>query len=106
MARSNRRSILKLAGGAAVAAKTTGLAGILASGTAPAFGQTTTVHLLRWNDFVPASDTFLRQTLLPAAEKAAWRKAMRPLYQEYEGIVGKDTLQAIEKTVAQSSKKK
>jgi len=38
--------------------------------------------------------------VLPAAEKAAWRKAMLPLYQEYEGIVGKDTLQAIEKTVA------
>jgi hypothetical protein len=34
-----------------------------------------------------------------------WRKAMLPLYQEYEGVVGKDTLQAIEKTVAQSAKK-
>jgi C4-dicarboxylate-binding protein DctP len=44
--------------------------------------------------------------VLPAAEKALWRKAMLPLYQEYEGVVGKDTLQAIEKTVAQSSAKK
>src|SRR6266700_1921967 len=44
--------------------------------------------------------------VLPAAEKAVWRKAMLPLYQEYEGVVGKDTLQAIEKTVAQSSAKK
>jgi len=44
--------------------------------------------------------------VLPAAEKAGWRKAMLPLYQEYEGVVGKDTLQAIEKTVAQSSAKK
>jgi len=43
--------------------------------------------------------------VLPAAEKAVWRKAMLPLYQEYEGVVGKDTLQAIEKTVAQSAKK-
>ncbi len=43
---------------------------------------------------------------LPAAEKAVWRKAMLPLYREYEGVVGKDTLQAIEKTVAQSSAKK
>jgi C4-dicarboxylate-binding protein DctP len=38
--------------------------------------------------------------VLPPAEKAVWRKAMLPLYQEYEGVVGKDTLQAIEKTVA------
>ena len=44
--------------------------------------------------------------VLPAAEKAVWRKAMLPLYREYEGIVGEDTLQAIEKTVAQSSAKK
>jgi C4-dicarboxylate-binding protein DctP len=43
--------------------------------------------------------------VLPPAEKAAWRKAMLPLYQQYEDVVGKDTLQAIEKTVAQSAKK-
>ena len=43
--------------------------------------------------------------VLPPSEKAVWRKAMLPLYQEYEGVVGKDTLQAIEKTVAQSAKK-
>jgi C4-dicarboxylate-binding protein DctP len=43
--------------------------------------------------------------VLPPAEKAMWRKAMLPLYQEYEGVVGKDTLQSIEKTVAQSVKK-
>jgi len=44
--------------------------------------------------------------VLPPTEKAVWRKAMLPLYREYEGVVGKDTLQAIEKTVSQSSKKK
>jgi C4-dicarboxylate-binding protein DctP len=43
--------------------------------------------------------------VLPPAEKAVWRKAMLPLYQQYEDVVGKDTLQAIEKTVAQSAKK-
>ncbi len=43
--------------------------------------------------------------VLPAAEKAAWRKAMLPLYREHEGVVGKDTLESIEKTVAQSSRK-
>ena len=44
--------------------------------------------------------------VLPAAEKAAWRKAMLPLYREHESVVGKDTLESIEKTVAQSSSKK
>jgi C4-dicarboxylate-binding protein DctP len=43
--------------------------------------------------------------VLPTAEKEVWRKAMLPLYQQYEDVVGKDTLQAIEKTVAQSAKK-
>ena len=33
-----------------------GMAGILATGRAPAFAQGTTVHWLRWTDFVPASD--------------------------------------------------
>src|SRR4030088_3514045 len=44
--------------------------------------------------------------VLPAAEKAAWRKAMLPLYRVHEGVVGKHTLESIEKTVAQSSAKK
>ena len=43
--------------------------------------------------------------VLPASEKAVWRTAMLPLYKEYEGVVGKDTLDAIERTVAQSAKK-
>src|SRR4030081_3948696 len=60
-----RRKVLKT--GAAVAG---GMAGILATGRAPAFAQGTTVHWLRWNDFVPASDQLLRKELLPEAEKA------------------------------------
>ena len=47
-----------------------GMAGILATGRPPAFAQGTTVHWLRWNDFVPASDQLLRKELLPEAEKA------------------------------------
>ena len=43
--------------------------------------------------------------VLPSAEKAVWRKAMLPLYAQYEDVVGKDTLQAIEKSVAQSAKR-
>lgn len=53
-----------------MAAGTGGLAGILASGRAPAYAQGTTVHWLKWNDFVPAADTWLRREGLPAAEKA------------------------------------
>ena len=47
-----------------------GMAGILASRTPPAYAQTTTVHWLRWNDFVPASDQLWRRELLPEGEKA------------------------------------
>ena len=46
------------------------MAGITATGRAPAFARGTTVHWLRWNDFMPASDQLLRKELLPAAEKA------------------------------------
>src|SRR6266436_5386079 len=60
-----RRNVLK-SGTALVG----GMAGILAAGRAPAFAQGTTVHWLRWNDFVPASDQLLRKELLPEAEKA------------------------------------
>ena len=49
---------------------TGGMAAILATGRAPAFAQATTVHWLRWNDFVPACDTLLKTKLFPDAEKA------------------------------------
>jgi len=70
MARVSRRNFLKLSGGGALAAKTGGMAAILASGRAPAFAQATTIHWLRWNDFVPASDDVLLKEVGPAAEKA------------------------------------
>ncbi len=50
--------------------KSTGVAGILAAGRAPAFAQGTKLHLLRWNDFIPACDVTLREKLLPEAVKA------------------------------------
>src|SRR6478672_12209028 len=65
MRKVSRRNVLK--GGTALMG---GMAGILATGRAPAFAQGTTVHWLRWNDFVPASDQLLRKELLPEAEKA------------------------------------
>jgi multiple sugar transport system substrate-binding protein len=66
-----RRTVLKAsAAGAAAKATAGGLAAIIASGRAPAFAQTTTIHWLRWNDFVPASDELLRKEIAPACEKA------------------------------------
>ncbi len=61
----DRRSFLKTSAGAAAA---TGLAGVLEAGRAPAYAQGQTLHLLRWNDFVPAADEELAK-LVPEAEK-------------------------------------
>ena len=69
MARINRRRLLKLSGAGAIAAGTGGLAAILASGRAPAYAQASTVHWLRWADFVPASDQLLRNKIVPQCEK-------------------------------------
>jgi multiple sugar transport system substrate-binding protein len=69
MARIHRRKLLQLSGAGAVAAKTGGMAAILAASRAPAFAQATTVHWLRWNDFVPASDGVLRNQIIPQCAK-------------------------------------
>jgi multiple sugar transport system substrate-binding protein len=62
MTKINRRNFLKTTGGAAA---------VLASAKMPAIAQSPTeVHILRWNDFVPACDTYLRTKLFPEAEKA------------------------------------
>jgi multiple sugar transport system substrate-binding protein len=47
-----------------------GLAGILATGRAPAYAQGVTVHWLRWNDFVPASDQLLRREITQECQRA------------------------------------
>jgi len=70
MARIARRRLLKLSASGAVAAQTGGLAAILASGRAPAFAQETTVHWLRWADFVPASDVLLKGPITQECKKA------------------------------------
>src|SRR3954467_12134641 len=64
MTKVTRRNVLK--GGTVLAG---GMAAILASGRAPAYAQGATVHWLRWNDFVPASDELLRKEIAPACEK-------------------------------------
>ena len=70
MARVTRRKFLKASGAGALAAKTGGMAGILAASKAPAYAQATTVHWLKWADFVPAGDQILRESMLAEAEKA------------------------------------
>src|ERR1700757_4429766 len=70
MARITRRKLLKLSATGAVAAQTGGLAAILASAQAPAFAQGTTVHWLRWADFVPASDVLLKGQITQECQKA------------------------------------
>ena len=70
MARIQRRKLLKLSGAGAIAASTGGgLAAILASGRAPAYAQGTSIHWVRWADFVPASDQLLRTKIVPQCEK-------------------------------------
>src|SRR5689334_14405579 len=70
MARIARRKLLQLSGVGALAARTGGLAAILATGRAPAYAQTSSVHWLRWNDFVPASDQVLRREITAECQKA------------------------------------
>jgi multiple sugar transport system substrate-binding protein len=65
MTKVTRRNVLK--GGTALLG---GMAGILASNRVPAFAQGTTVHWLRWNDFVPASDQLLRKEITAECQKA------------------------------------
>jgi ABC-type glycerol-3-phosphate transport system substrate-binding protein len=69
MKRMPRRRFLQLSGAGTAAAASGGLAAILASGRAPAYAQGTTVHWLRWSDFVPASDQLLKQKIVPQCEK-------------------------------------
>jgi ABC-type glycerol-3-phosphate transport system substrate-binding protein len=70
MTRMPRRRFLQLSGAGAAAASTGGLAAILASGRAPAYAQGTTVHWVRWSDFVPASDQVLKGKITQECQKA------------------------------------
>src|SRR6202142_3387423 len=69
MPKIRRRKALQLSGASALAATTGGLAGILATGRAPAYAQAQTMHWLRWADFVPASDQLLKGEIVKQCEK-------------------------------------
>ena len=62
MPRIKRRELLQLSGG--------GLAGILASGKAPAYAQGSALHWLKFVDFVPVSDQLLKGELKDECQKA------------------------------------
>ena len=70
MAQIRRRRLLQLSGAGMVAAGTGGIAAILASGRAPAFAQGTTLHWLKFVDFVPVSDQLLRGKISEECQKA------------------------------------
>src|SRR5215475_5035900 len=70
MVRIGRRRFLKYSGIAAVAASTGGIAGILASGRAPASGQTISLQWPKFVDFVPVSDQLLRGKITEECQKA------------------------------------
>ncbi len=61
MGRLDRRRFLQLSGG---------VAAVIASGRAPAYAQQTTLHWVRWSDFVPASDTLLKGKITEECQKA------------------------------------
>ena len=64
----NRRSFIKVSGGAAAVA-VTGIEGIVAARRAPAYAQGTTLHIVRWVDFIAEADVELKRQM-PEAGKA------------------------------------
>src|SRR5208282_5909597 len=70
MMQIHRRRVLAVSGAGALAAGTGGLAGILASGRAPAYAQGTTLHWLKFVDFVPVSDQLLKGKIKDDCQKA------------------------------------
>ena len=56
-------------GMSALTAASGGLAGILASGRAPAFAQGTTLHWVRGSDYVPVSDQTMRRKIIEECQK-------------------------------------
>ena len=68
----DRRHFLTI-GAAAMVGGAAGVGGILAGRRAPAFAQGTTLHIVRWNDFIPEADEVLRRQM-PEAGNALGAK--------------------------------
>src|SRR5258707_8157708 len=69
MSLCSRRRIGRLRGAGGGPGTTGGLAGLLASGRAPAFAQGTTLHWVRGSDYVPISDQTLRTKITEQAQR-------------------------------------
>ena len=69
MQHTSRRRLLQLSSVGALTAASAGLAGIFASGRAPAFAQGVTLHWVRGSDYVPVSDQTLRGKILEQCQK-------------------------------------
>jgi multiple sugar transport system substrate-binding protein len=59
---------LKAGGAIGLASALGGIQGILLSRQAPAFAQGSTLHLVRWNDFIPEADVVLKQQMGEASK--------------------------------------
>src|SRR6516225_12010437 len=70
MERVDRRRLLRLSGGGALAVGTGGLDAILAAQRAPAYAQGTTLQWLKFVDFVPVSDQLLKGKIADECQKA------------------------------------
>src|SRR5437867_458043 len=68
----DRRRFLRISA-AAAAALPPSIEGILAARRAPAFAQGSTLHIVRWNDFIPEADVELKRQM-PEAGKALGAK--------------------------------
>jgi multiple sugar transport system substrate-binding protein len=60
--------LLRAGGAAGLVSALGGLEGILASRRAPAFAQGTTLHMVRWNDFIPEADVELKRQMGDASK--------------------------------------
>src|SRR5437763_12095366 len=69
MTNITRRRVLQLSGAGAASAAAGGLAGILASGRAPAFAQGTILHVVRGSAYVPLSDQTVRTKINELIQK-------------------------------------
>src|SRR6202790_4480350 len=69
MTQVTRRRVLQFSGAGAAATATGGLAGILATGRAPAYAQGTLLHWVRGSDYVPVSDQTVRTKINEQCQK-------------------------------------
>ncbi len=64
----NRRTFIKVGGAIGIVAAAGGLEGILGAQRAPAYAQGTTLHWVRWVDFIPEADVELKQQVVQASK--------------------------------------